>query len=369
MIKYNMHHVNGLFFELLEDEGKNREYDVQFIDKGNNNSIIYETKMKLKMWTRLERKYLSDLAVRVSYSGRVIKQINVLDEIKGKRVFISFESKALGDTLAWIPYCLAFKKFYNCDVIVSTFKNFLFKESYPELEFVDRGLTVGNLFGMFEIGWYWDKSKEPVNPATISLQQCASNILCLPHKEIKPSIDFVPKVRPMEEKYVCISIHSTSELKLWQYWQEVVDYLVDKGYKVLEISDIPETHKSISSQPKLNNITLLEDKSLHNTMNVIHHSEFFMGLSSGLSWLSWALKKRVYMISNFTAKDHEFVSDCIRVYDETICHGCWNDPKFRFDKGNWKYCPEHEDTPRHFECHKLIKSDRVIKLIQQNENI
>ena len=64
-----------------------------------------------------------------------------------------------------------------------------------------------------------------------------------------------------------------------------------------------------------------------------------------------------------------FVSDCIRVYDETICHGCWNDPKFRFDKGNWKYCPEHEDTPRHFECHKLIKSDRVIKLIQQNENI
>ena len=40
MITYNIHHVNGLFFELTGDEGKDREYDIQFVD---NNKTIYET--------------------------------------------------------------------------------------------------------------------------------------------------------------------------------------------------------------------------------------------------------------------------------------------------------------------------------------
>jgi autotransporter strand-loop-strand O-heptosyltransferase len=368
MIEYKMHHVNGLFFEITGDENKNREYDIKFIDN-KNNTILYETKMKVGTWARLERKYLSDIAIVISYKGRIIKQINLLSEIKGKRVFISFESKALGDTLAWIPYCLDFAKYYQCQVIVSTFKNHLFKNVYPELEFVDRGVTVNNLFAMFEIGWYWDKSKEPINPVTIPLQQSASNILHLPHKEIKPLIDFKSKERPINEKYVCISIHSTSGLKLWAYWQEAIDFLIQHEYKVIEISDMSPDHKSVLFQPELKNIIHLEDKSLYNTMNYIYHSEFFIGLSSGLSWLAWTLHKRVYMISNFTDKNHEFISDCIRIYDEKICHGCWNNPKFRFDKGNWEYCPEHEDTLRHFECHKLITADRVIKLIEENEFI
>ena len=130
MITYNIHHVKGLFFELTGDGGKNREYDVSFVDR-KDNSTIYETKLKVNSWSRLERKYLSDIAVFVRYEGRTIKQINFLEEIKGKRVFISFESKALGDTLAWMPYCLEFAKHYDCKVIVSTFKNFLFEKVYP----------------------------------------------------------------------------------------------------------------------------------------------------------------------------------------------------------------------------------------------
>jgi hypothetical protein len=31
------------------------------------------------------------------------------------------------------------------------------------------------------------------------------------------------------------------------------------------------------------------------------------------------------------------------------------------------WCPEHEDTPRQFECHKLITSDFVIDKIKEHE--
>jgi hypothetical protein len=88
MISYILHHVNGLYFQITDDEGKNREYDISVIDKLDNKNI-YECKLKVNMYTRLERKYLSDLAVIVRYEGRTVKQINLLDEIRGKRVFIS----------------------------------------------------------------------------------------------------------------------------------------------------------------------------------------------------------------------------------------------------------------------------------------
>ena len=47
MITYKMHHVNGLYFEITGDEGKNREYDVVFLDKDTMKSI-YESKMKVE---------------------------------------------------------------------------------------------------------------------------------------------------------------------------------------------------------------------------------------------------------------------------------------------------------------------------------
>jgi autotransporter strand-loop-strand O-heptosyltransferase len=99
-------------------------------------------------------------------------------------------------------------------------------------------------------------------------------------------------------------------------------------------------------------------------MNVIHHSEFFIGLSSGLSWLAWALEKHVVMISNFTEENHEFTSNTTRITNTNVCNGCWNNPMFKFDKGDWNWCPEHKDTIRQFECHKSITPQMVINKIK-----
>jgi autotransporter strand-loop-strand O-heptosyltransferase len=70
------------------------------------------------------------------------------------------------------------------------------------------------------------------------------------------------------------------------------------------------------------------------------------------------------MISNFTTADHEFQTNCIRVTDTSLCHGCWNDPKFTFDRGDWNWCPKHKNTKRHFECHRGIKPNIVIDKIK-----
>lgn len=355
MITYNLNHVNGLFFELLSDGGKNREYDVQFVDN-NTKDVIYQVKLKPGTWSKLNRTYLSDISIFVMYETRIVKQINILNEIKGKRVFISFESKSLGDSIAWIPYCLEFQQVYKCEVIVSTFLNHLFEDAYPELTFVGRGVQVNNIAAMIELGWYWDSNKEPVSPVTIPLQQAASNLLALPFKEIQPRIAFTPTERPITNEYICISTRSTSQCKHWYYWTELIDKLKTWGYRVIEVSKEAD---ELGAEK-------LEDTSLENTMNYLHHADMFIGLSSGISWLNWGIGKKTVMISNFTKADHEFQSNCIRITNLDVCHGCWNNPMFKFNKGDWNWCPENEDTPEQFECHKSITVDRVLQAIKEN---
>ena len=70
------------------------------------------------------------------------------------------------------------------------------------------------------------------------------------------------------------------------------------------------------------------------------------------------------MISNFTEYNHEFTSNCTRIVNNSVCNGCWNKPQFKFDKGDWDWCPEHKNTERQFECHKSITSEMVIKQMQ-----
>jgi autotransporter strand-loop-strand O-heptosyltransferase len=351
-LKYNMHFVNNPFFEIIGNVDE--KYTVDFYD---DNTLYHTCEMTPNMWTKLSREYYTDWRIKIRNKNNELVYSYSMN-LENKKVFISFESSSLGDTICWIPYVLEFKNKHKCDIVVSTFWNKLFKKSYPELEFVDPSIIVNDLFAMYRIGWFYDDKKEPVLPSTIPLQKTATNILGLDFKEIKPKIDFIPLKNPSAKKYITIANESTAGLKLWNNetgWQVLVDYLVARGYKIINISKSPGN---------LKNVTQLKDTSITNTMNCIHHSEFFIGLSSGLSWLAWALNKHVVMISNFTEKDHEFISNCTRIIDESVCHGCWNNPDFKFDKGDWNWCPEHKNTEKQFECHKAITGESVIKQIQ-----
>ena len=357
-LKFIYHFVNGPYFELKGDTDKT--YTISFTDE--NGEEHYRKDIICNTWVKLNRVYYTKWNIKLFEGDEVLLDYTL--DYTGKRVYISFDSSSLGDTIAWVPYVEEFRKKHNCEVICSTFKNDLFQSKYPNIQFVHPGTNVTNIHGMYQIGWFYNKDREPVLPSTIPLQKTMTNILGLEFKEIIPEMVLPIKERPFKEKYVTIATTSTAQLKYWNNpdgWSTLCDKLKDMGYRVVHVS---------KENSQISGITELKDKSLDNTINAIYHSEFFIGLSSGLSWLSWAIGQKVVMISNFTEPDHEFTTKCYRVTNNNVCNGCWNNPMFKFDKSDWNWCPEHKGTERQFECHKQITPEMVLTKINEllNEN-
>lgn len=350
-IKINIHYVNGPFVEILGDSDS--DFKIEMINQSND-EVLYETSIKVNHWARCKFQYYIDWKINIYKDGTLIKTETL--NLKDKRVYIAFDSSSLGDTIAWIDYVQQFKKKHDCHVIVSTFKNFLFEEAYPDLEFVSPGKVVRNIHAQYTLGWFYDEYKEPTLPNTIPLQQTATNILGLPYKEQAPNIIWKGSAFITDKPLITIAPNSTAGCKEWpiEHWQELVDFLVERGYEVLNVSKEPN---------KLKNVNITHD-SLNEVMYAISQSKFFIGLSSGLSWLSWALGTHVVMIANFSEEYHEFTSNCTRITDTSVCHGCWNNPNFKFDKSHWNWCPINKNTAKHFICHNAITPKMVIEQIE-----
>jgi autotransporter strand-loop-strand O-heptosyltransferase len=90
-------------------------------------------------------------------------------------------------------------------------------------------------------------------------------------------------------------------------------------------------------------------------------------MSSGLSWLAWAAGAPVVVISGFTHPTNEFATP-YRVINWHTCNACWNDDTAPFDaadRTDFLWCPRHKDTPRMFECSRLITPHQVISTIKR----
>jgi autotransporter strand-loop-strand O-heptosyltransferase len=352
-VTLNSHSVDGYFIELTTDI--TNPFKVEVYDEKEN--LVYNTELSSGMYSKLSRKYYTKWKTKLLVNDETFEhEFN----LENGRVFIVFESSSLGDTLAWMPYCEEFRKKHNCHVVVSSFMNSMFEDQYPEIEFVGRGVVVPNINALYRFGWFYDKDKEPQEPNTIPLQKAATNILGLDFTEIRPKLSFKPGTRPIEEKYVTIGMSTTSGCKEWSHpngWQTLINYLNDIGYKVAVIQK--ESFSGIE-----NVLDWTGDKPLQERMRQIYHSEFYIGLGSGLSWLAWAVNKHVVMISNFSEDGHEFTDNTTRITNPLVCNGCWNNPNFKFDKGDWYWCPVHKGTDRQFECHKSITPEMVINQIQ-----
>ncbi len=351
-IDIDINFVGGPFFEITGRSNKN--YLVKFYDE--DDVCVYENTIRSNNWIRLNRKWFTAWRIKMWENDVLIYEYNL--DYTDQRVYISLESSSLGDSIAWMPYALEFKKKHNCHVIVSTFKNFLFQDVYPELEFVEPGTIVNNIKGMYNIGWFYDSNREPVLPNTIPLQKTATNILGLDYVEIKPRLAYTPR-DVFDGNIVTIATNSTAGCKFWtrEAWQELIHHLHNEGCRVINIS---------KEDNPFDNCEPLEDKSLQSAMDAISYSEFFIGLSSGLSWLAWAMNKPVVMIANFTEEGHEF--SCIRPVKKNVCNGCWNKPEYKFDK-SWDWCPVHAGTDRQYECQNSILANDVIRLIDEHSLI
>ncbi len=367
--KLDVNFVDGPYACLRDS---NQEYLIDFINQDTNQSE-YSVNLKNDHWGKTFHKFFINWDIQIKDNfGEIIYSHKY--NASGKRVYIAFGSKALGDTLAWFPYALEFKKKHNCHVIVSTFWNKFFKEKYPELEFVSPGTTVPNLYAMYEIGWYYDDNdqldrfKQPYDPKQYTLQQTATNILGLEYKEIIPKVNYQIKDRPFKEKYICISPHASASAKYWHHpegWQTIINYINNVlGYKVVMISkekynDNWETDKLPLQKKFTNIIDATGDHPIEDIINMLHYSEMYIGVSSGLAWLSWSIKNPVVLISGFSSDWTEFTSNVERIINKNVCNSCFNN--FKLDAGDWEWCPVHKNTLRQFECTKKILPKTVIE--------
>ena len=337
-----------------------KEYSLKFINK-QNNKLVYESDISNNMWTQANFAYFIDwnIQIRDKQTNSLVSDFNL--DLKNKTVKIVNESPSLGDGVSWVACIDLFQKKHNCIVDYYTPNKDLFEIEYPNINFYNYNhIKDENYYVSYKIGCFDpnDNSISPVDYRTQNLQQIASNILGLDYEEVKTKIHVKDKERKLQEKYVCISTASTSGCKHWQHidgWQKVVDHLNNNGYKVVVIQK--ETLNYMDLQG-LKNVIHPQTQSIHEAISWIYNCEFFVGLSSGNSWLAWALDKKVLLISGFTKSFNEFFTP-YRVINESVCNGCWNDVKYKFNAGDWNWCPKYKNTKKQFECTTEISFEMV----------
>ena len=355
------HFIDGAHMEINSKNDK--VYRVEFWN--SKGFCEYFSNISSGMWTKPNKKYFEEWTCKV-YDGDNL----VYDEkynAKGKRVFITLESKSIGDTLAWFPYVDEFRKKWDCQVVCSTFWNHLFIDTYPEIEFVNPGSVVHNLYAMYSIGWFYNDDdtvrldRNPREFKELPLGQAAADILGLDFEYVKAKIN-IPEVE--KKKRVGIAIHSTAQTKYWNNptgWQEVTDYLIGEGYEVVILSKENDGYMG-NSHPI--GASKLPEGSMEDLMKYMKTCEFFIGVGSGLSWVSWTLDIPTILISGFSKPISEFEGEnVIRIFNDSVCNGCYN--RYRLDAGDWNWCPDQKGTDRQFECTKSITGSMVINSIKR----
>jgi autotransporter strand-loop-strand O-heptosyltransferase len=354
----NVSYINKPKVEILGEVDE--QYNVEFID-GDTNEVIHSTTIGRNMWCECSREYYTNWIIKIN--GEIYDRFDVTE----KRVLIYLDSSSIGDTIAWTPYAVEFAKKHNCKVVLSTFHNNWFKGNpeYSDIEFINPGESTP-CYTSYKIGWFrnndtnkWDNlSLNPVPPNTQELQKTATDILGLDFKELNLGIDFTPSEKPPYiSEYVVICPESTAGCKEWTYdsWVKLSEMLRELGYSVVTL-----TKKKYNIKGNIN----IYNRNLNESINLLYHAKFMVGISSGLSWLNWSLKKHTFLISGFTPKHHEFTTNVTRIINEHACNSCWSNTNFSFDAGDWDWCPIWKGTDKQHICQKSISPISVYKEIQ-----
>jgi len=277
-----------------------------------------------------------------------------------RKILIRTKTKSLGDLIGASPYFELFRVNSEAEVYVSCQHHELFQPVYPKIHFLPHGFLNTTLFDQhFDLDFLFD----------VPLQQGFCQQLGLDYIELRPSLQISSAPRPLSESYVCLGVQSTAQCKYWNYpggWQEIALRLRDSGLVPVCI----DQHQVFGVEGHFNSMPgACLDRTgltLPEVITFLTHCQFFVGLSSGLSWVAHALQKHVVMISGATHKWCEFTTDVTRIGNESVCHGCFNEPdQSPFNPGDWLWCPRLGDTPSRFECSKTITPDQVWRSISK----
>lgn len=290
----------------------------------------------------------------------------------GKTVMIQLPVPTIGDTLGWFPYVEKFKEQHDCEVVAVLDKKFipLFEKTYPDIKLITlQQVQEYKPYACYYLGLFFkgDTDHQPCDFRYVGLHRTAGYILGVDPAEVQPRFD-LSAPRTIKEPYVCIAAQSSSQAKYWNNpvgWYEVVRFLKDHGYRVLCIDrDAVYGRGLVFNHIPFGSEDFTGLRPLQERVDIIKDADFFVGLSSGLSWMAWGCKVPVVMISGFTNPTNEFYTP-YRVINFHTCNSCWNDMRIDFDHYDFLWCPRQKDTERQFECTKLITGGQVINTIKR----
>ena len=338
------------------------------LDTGN---ILFETELKGGR-VNSSKRYFVRFRIEVWQEGKSLFSHDYSNV--DRDVLVHLPVGTLGDTLGWFPYIAKFAERHpECRLTCSMGEKLipLLRGAYPDITFLTHDeVKPENYYATYSIGLFFDDKDfvhQPCDFRHVGLHRTAGYILGVDPTEVPPNIALTDDTPPISEPYVCIAAQSTTQSKYWNNpngWREIVAFLKDAGYRVICIDQKPShgtgivwNHIPYGAEDQTG------DKPLTERGRWIKHAKFFVGLSSGLAWFAWAMRTPVVMISGFTHPTNEFDTP-YRVINYHACNSCWNDPHHRFDHKDFLWCPRHKDTPRQFECTRLITPDQVKAVIR-----
>ena len=332
------------------------------LDSGN---VLFESELKAGGVSSTKRYFLR-LRIEVWSGGKSVFQHDY--NASGQDVAVQLPVGTIGDTIGWFPYAVKFQRRHGCRLtcVMAARLIPLFAPAYPEIRFLaPEAVKPDSFYATYNIGLFFDDQAcvlQPCDFRYVGLHRTAGYILGVDPEEVPPMVALEDETAPLDEPYVCIAVQSSTQSKYWNNptgWHELVRFLKESGYRVICIDQRPVhgaglvwNHIPHGAEDQTG------DRPLTERARWIKHAHAFIGLSSGLAWLAWAVGTPVVMISGFTHPLNEFATP-YRVINYHACNSCWNDPRVRFDHTDFLWCPRHKDTPRQFECTRLITAEQV----------
>jgi autotransporter strand-loop-strand O-heptosyltransferase len=355
-------------------------YRVRIRDLDTGNTLI-DTGDYKGGWVRSSRLYYSRFCIEIkvgeegSSDGKTLILRHDYDPT-GRDILINLPPGTLGDSIGWFSYVPQWLVEHPGSKLTCRIQRRmipLFSPGYPDITFLpcEESLDASKgYYATYHLGLFYKDTEHvcaPCDHRLVGLHRTAAYILGLDPLEHRPRIQPDFKGRPIEQPYVCIATQATTQPKYWNNptgWIELIAWLKEQGYRVICIDAV----KAHGDGTHYNTIPWgcedqTGDRPLIERVRWLRHAEFFVGLSSGLSWLAWAAGCPVVLISGFTHPINEFYTPH-RVINYHTCNSCWNDSRHDFDNNDFLWCPRHAGTSRQFECTRLITTDLVKRVIQ-----
>lgn len=357
------------------------QWRIRLMDAETGN-ILFDTKIAGGMVSSA-KKYFVPFGIDVWFhapDGTVEHVVNHVMELRERQVFVQIPVGTLGDTLAWLPAVSRFARQTGA-IVTATVSEAIYPLVHgadPHLSLVPHGEAredkafTARFYATYALGLFFtdkDRVRQPTDFRHVGLHRTAAYILGInPWNDKPPALNVPDTTPPIEGPYVCIAVQASTQCKYWNNpggWRDVVSFLKSCGYRVICIDQKPVygqgivwNHLPHGAEDETGSRPLAE------RVRWLRHAAFFVGLSSGLAWLAHAAGTPVVMISGFTHPDNEFETP-YRVINWHACNSCWNDAAHQFDHKDFLWCPRHANTPRQFECSRLITGQQVVRTIQR----